>query len=225
MSGQGVAYPAPTELLPIFNSTVYTSGTNTYLNFPVAQGAETITTLSTTNFTLNNSQFALGTGSSATLASQIAIGASTNKVYIPTPLRSINEIDTGTTNLNYLSRRDVGVYLMSSNVSFELPYSITDLRNQTNQAITSNLTALSTPVPSTTGSAGNWASHPLDKINELFIVYPNYGIRGFTGYSYTSGENINFQNNTNNPVFVQASANNSISSVRIYYKGVEMLQQ
>jgi len=105
-------YPPPTENIPTFNSSLFNSTniSSNYLQYPTAQGPETIGTLTTTNFTLNNSSFALGTGSSATLASQIAIGASSNSVYIPTPLRSINEIDTGSTNLSYLTRRDVGVF-------------------------------------------------------------------------------------------------------------------
>jgi len=221
----GIAYPPPSELLPIFNSTVYTSDSNNqYLNFPVAQGAETITTLATTNFTLNNTKFSLGSGSSATLSNQISIGASTNSIYIPAPLRSITEIDLGSTNISYLTRREVGVFVMNSNISYELPYSIPDLRNQTQQPFISG--NLPTGVLGQTAK-GIWGSHSVDNINELFIVHPNYGLIGYDDYNYGTTENINYQNNTLNPVFVATATgtNNTISSVRIYYKGVELLRQ
>lgn len=216
----GVAYNPPNELLPIFNTSVYQDQNNEYLNFPVAQGAETITTLTTTNFTLNNSKFALGTGSSATLSNQIAIGASSNSIYIPTPMRSINDLDNTGNNFSYLTRKEVGVFLMSSNISYELPYSIPDLRNQTKQPyITGTLPTgvLGPPV-------GTWGCHSIDDINELFCVHPGYGLIGYTGYNYGTAEGVNYQNNTKNPVYIQALAINSISSVKIYYKEVELLQ-
>ena len=48
-------YPPPTKDLPTFNSLLFnnTDLTKTYLQYPIAQGPETINTLTTTNFTTN----------------------------------------------------------------------------------------------------------------------------------------------------------------------------
>jgi len=96
-------------------------------------------------------------------------------------------------------------FLVYNNVHFELPYSIPSLTNKTNQAITSSLTALTTPVPNTTTVKGTWNFLSINNVNELFYVHPNYGIRAFVDTNYASGvanaeECLNFQNNTNNPV-------------------------
>jgi len=216
-------YPPPTEDLPTFNSSLFnsTNMASNYLQYPTAQGPETIGTLTTTNFTLNNSKFALGTGSSATLASQIAIGASSNTVYIPTPLRSISVIDTNSVNIPYLTRRDIGVYFVYNNAPFEIPYSIPNLGNRFTQAYTSGNTNY-TAVPNTGSAIGSWAGQNITDLNEQIIVYPDYGIRGFDLTSYSS-ELINFQNNTKNPVTVKTGANFDIASVKIYYKGVEQV--
>jgi len=50
------SYSPPTENLPSFNSSLFNSTdltTKNYLQYPIAQGPETINTLTTTNFTTN----------------------------------------------------------------------------------------------------------------------------------------------------------------------------
>ena len=66
-------YPPPTVNIPTFNSSLFNSinTSSNYLEYPTAQGPETIGTLTTTNFTTN------------------------------TPIKSSNQIATNGINFNF----------------------------------------------------------------------------------------------------------------------------
>ena len=217
MAGQGVAYQPPTELLPIFNSNVYGATTSgSYLQYPVAQGAETIGTLTTSNFTLNNSAFALGTGSSATLANQIAIGTSSNTVYMNTPIKSLVSPFS-----NYLSVRDCGVYLLNGDVvgsQYMYPlYKTTAYSNFYNSTVSAGTVPLADGVGGANGK-GNYQIHSMTFIDEGYIVMPRYGLKTYNGASI----NINVSNNTSNPFVVYNTLPNISDNCKIYYDGVEI---
>ena len=123
----------------------------------------------------------------------------------------------------YLSVRDCGVYLTHSNISYALFYSITNLSNITTQLYTSGTIVSSTADSYVTAPAvGNYLSVSLDNQSTSFLVYPKYGLIGYDVSGYSSTIYINYQNKTNNPVIVSPS-NVGVSSVKIYYDGVEQV--
>lgn len=225
MSGLGIAYPPPNELLPIFNSTVYTTDNNNnnqYLNYPVAQGAETITTLSTTNFTLNNTKFALGSGSSATLSDQIAIGASNNTIYIPTPIKSIISPYP-----LLLTTRDAGCYMFNGSAggfwAYPMFKSVPDFNNFFGSLYGSPGVVFTTDGIGGLGGLGGYGKIDLSGIDDGYLVMPNYGIKLYTAINYISVNVINYRNTTGQPQYVIATGYVGQGlSARLFYNDTEI---
>lgn len=100
-----------------------------------------------------------------------------------------------------------------------LYYTTPDLNNHLNQAQTSG----TTDYTAESGTAvGEWVSSVFRNINDRFLVMPNFGIIGYANINYGGSILINFRNTTKNPVTVRGSTQNSIDSVRIFYKGAQL---
>jgi len=220
------SYRPPTEDLPTFNSSLFnnTNISSNYLQYPTAQGPETIDTLTTTNFSIQNTKFNLGTGSTSTLANQIAIGASTNTVYVPTPIKSLS-LDASGNNLNYLTVRDAGVYLYNF-ASFGMEIypiykSIPDYTNFFNVSSTSGTLPVANGMGGS-GGLGQYQSFGANNLDDEYLVHPGYGIIVYTTANYASGILINYENTTNqiNWVSAMSGSNNEGQSIKVYYKGV-----
>lgn len=152
MAGLGVSYPPPNELLPIFNNTVYSSETSEKLNYPIAQGAETIPNLTTTNLTVTN---------------------------MTTPIKSLtspfyNFMSVREAGVYLCNGTSFALYYM-----FPL-YRSGSYTNFYNSTITTGAVPATDGVFGVNGK-GNYQIQDYSLIDEAYLVYPKWGIQVYAG--------------------------------------------
>lgn len=138
----------------------------------------------------------------------------------------INTTRIETSSASYNLKNCVAGVYMGNNTGTNLPfvplfYSITDMSNWTSQSHTSGTTGYT----SQSGSAvGSWSSFDQQDVDDIYLVYPQFGLVGYGNTAYSGTIYINFKNNTNNPVIVRPSSINSIKSIEIFYNGNQQLK-
>ena len=144
-------------------------------------------------------------------------------MWFNTPITSYNDYN------KYLTIRDCGVYLINTasggnSTSLPLFYSMPDLSNRTYQPTITGSISTATGVNGVSG-VGNYSSHSAANIDNLYLVYPKYGVICYpnTGWSGTPIL-LNYQNFTNNPVIVAPTGIDNTQSVKIYYNDVEQVK-
>ena len=99
-----------------------------------------------------------------------------------------------------------------------LYYSAADIDNTYSQDYTTGGTGYS----SQSGAAvGQWSKFLITDVDDLYLVYPNYGIIAYDSTSYTGSIKLNFKNTTDSPVIVKPVAANQVASFKIYFDDVE----
>lgn len=164
---------------------------------------------------IGQSSVAIGRNATCDKAHQITLGTDLDMVYMSTPIVSLTD------NNKYFTVRDCGVYLYNSYDSLYPLYYSCDYSNIYGQAHGSGTIYSYNPNTGPNGSMsiGNYATKNLNNADDAYLVYPKYGIT-VTDSTY-GGTILNYQNNTNKPVFVACSSNNNGNSCKIYYNGVE----
>jgi len=238
-----VTYDFRVQATMSYNSVItspLTSGQlNAYININTTNTGKTITptncTLTSTNVAGTNNttpeNLYFNTSCPYSFGTSYTNSVNCNNIKIPSTSDIIKEtVNTNSSSSyqSYLTTRDVGVYLVNTatggnSTSYPLFYSIYDLANRTYQPTTSSAIPNSSSVDGT--AKGNYSFHSCTNIDDLYLVYPNYGVICFPNTAWGgTPQLLNYQNLTNNPVIVAPTGPNNTQSVKIYYKGVEQLQ-
>jgi len=117
-----------------------------------------------------------------------------------------------------------GVFLVDGQSLWPLNCSIKELNNNvTGQRYTSGTTDFDR-VDTGYATAGTWGNRPRNDVDDDYLVYPNWGLVVFQHADYGGSVYLNFKNTTQAPVVVTPSSANGATSVKIYFKGVEVLR-
>ena len=131
--------------------------------------------------------------------------------------------DYTSTYTKFLTVPDCGVYMYNSaDALYPLYTSCTYNTNVYNQAHTSGtITSYGDTGVNGSSGVGSYGLLNLANKDDGYIVHPKYAITviGSTGSTTT----LNYQNNTNKPVYVLSSSPNTGDSIKIYYNGVELI--
>lgn len=229
-----------------FTGTNSYSNTTTFTGPIVSSNSNTFTGTNTfsstlninTNILTNQTNFGIcdnkttGTISLGTSAGSqaITIGNATTNALLSLQSKYINIGTTNTTSRIEMSANSynirnyvAGVCMLNYNgthiPSVPYFYSITDLSNWTSQTYTSGISDYSSQIGFPVGS---WGSFSQTNVDDYYLVLPNFGIVGYDSTGYTGTVLLNYKNITNNPVIVQPTSNNTISSVKIYFNDNEL---
>jgi len=61
-------------------------------------------------------------------------------------------------------------------------------------------------------------------VDDDYLVYPDWGVVVFQNVNYGGSVYLNYKNETQAPVVVTPSTTNGATSVKIYFKGTEVLR-
>jgi hypothetical protein len=147
---------------------------------------------------------------------------------------STGDITKETVNTNndstyksYLTTMDCGVYMFDGSASsyniYPIFFSITNTNNFFNAVNASGNSFPSGYYNTINGAAvGTFYTMDLSDIDDYYLVMPSYGITAWNLLNYGAPVLLNFYNNSTIPITVKPSSPNSVTSCKIYYKGVEI---
>jgi len=135
--------------------------------------------------------------------------------------------DTITNRLgfNIGTYRDGGVIMLNGapgNYQYWVFFKSTpDVTNAMNQINASGTTVLNSE-PTYGGVVGTYLDLNIQDQDDVYIVYPNYGVVVYDNFNYTGTIRLNYYNNSTEAISVKPTLINNCSSIRILYNHVQL---